>query len=112
MSTPVTYDLYCYKGQTFFQNLRYKVAESGDVYDLTGHEAKAQIRRFENDETLVAEITTIVSGADGVISLSLTAEQTAALLPGSYTWDLRTVADGTVRYWIKGKFIVDGRTTA
>jgi len=45
---------------------------------------------------IVAPITaTLTSGPDGIVSLSMTAEQTAALARGTYQWEL-TWTDGFV----------------
>lgn len=112
MTMPVEYNLRCYKGQDYYQNLRYKHKKTGAVYPLTGYTAKAQIRAYDNAEKLIAEMICSVTGVEGIISLALTAEQTAGIRPGVYRWDLRTIdANGRARYWIKGKFTVLGRVT-
>ena len=109
---PVRKDLTCYKGQSYYQNLRFRVGPEKAVYPLTGYTAKAHIRPAENSEKLDAEMICSVTGVDGLISLALTEEQTAALRAGVHYWDLRTVTGtGRVKYWIKGKFIVQGRVT-
>ena len=106
---PARHDLHCYKGQTYKQNLYFK--SKGVPVDLTGVTAKAQIRPEENSETLTAAFSVMVTGADGKISLGLTDEVTAALRDGVYFWDLKISGAQGVRYWIRGKFIVEGRVT-
>ena len=108
---PVRYDLTCYKGQSYCQNLRYKYRSTGEIFPLTGYTAKVEIRPAENSPRLTAEMVVNVTAADGMISLALTAEQTSSIPMGVYWYDLRTEHDGTIKYWIKGKFIVTGRVT-
>ena len=108
---PVDVNLTVYKGQAWNRNLRFTY-DSGDIYDLTGCIARAQIRARENADKLVAEFIVGVIGVDGLISLALTHEQTAALLPGTYVWDLRiTKPNDQPKYWIRGKVRVIGRVT-
>lgn len=109
MSMPARHDLHCYKGQTYEQNLYFK--SKGQPVDLTGVTAKAQIRPAENSETLTAAFAVTVTGADGKVSLALTDEQTAALRDGVYFWDLQISGTKGIRYWVRGKFILEGRVT-
>ena len=53
MTMPVEYSLRCYKGQDYYQNLRWKYKKTGAVYPLTGYTAKAQIRAYDNAEKLL-----------------------------------------------------------
>jgi len=112
LKRPVRQDFICWKGQSWNRNLRYIHETTHDTYDLTGWEAKAEIRPEQNSDTIAAEIHVGVIGVDGLISLALTHEQTAELWPGDYAWDLKTIEpNGEVKYWIYGKFTVKGRTT-
>jgi len=109
MRLPLTKDLYCYRGQTYDQSLYFK--QGGEPYSLEGITVRAHIRPYENSTRLLAEINCLVSAEEGRIRMTLSDEETAKLKPGKYSWDLRA-NDGTrTQYWIKGKFIVDGRTT-
>lgn len=110
MNQPIKHDLTCYKGQSFSQNLYFK--QGGKIYPLDGFTAKSQIRPSDNSETLIAEFVCTITAAEGKLNLTLDHETTAALKPGFYVWDLK-MASGwdTVRYWIRGKFIVSGRVT-
>jgi hypothetical protein len=110
MSTPVTINLACYKGQTFNQNLYFK--HSGEIIDLTGKTAKAQIRHFKNDPDLAAEFRAVVYPEYGKVALNLSADETAALMPGIYVYDLKmTDENDIVKYWVEGTFSVRGRVT-
>lgn len=110
MGIPVNQDLYCYKGQTFSQNLYFK--QSGHPYDLTNYTVKSQVRPSENSKTLIAEFDCSIDTELGRISLYLSNETTAALPDGAYAWDLKTIdGNDAVKYWVRGKFIVSGRVT-
>ena len=109
MALPVNVDLNCYKGQTYQQNLYFKNSD-GSPYDLTEKTFTAQIRRRENIGALIAEMNCTVMN-DGRLSLELTADETAEIDPGTYYWDLKTVEGIKVTYYIRGKFVVEGRVT-
>ena len=112
MKRPVRQDMICYKGQSWNRNLRFKVGAQRTTKDMTGWTAKAEIRPAENSDTLSAEIHVGVTEIEGMISLGLLPEQTAALWPDVYAWDLYTIEpNGEKKYWMKGKFYVDGRVT-
>ena len=110
MTMPVIKDLYCYKGQTYEQNIYFK--RDGQPIDLTGVTVTSQIRPGENSEILTADFDVAVAGSEGKVSLRLSDAVTATLWSSVYYWDMRAV-DGhdTVVYWIRGKFIVSGRVT-
>ena len=56
--------------------------------NLTGYSALAQIRKSYDSSSATAFTTAITSATDGVLELSLTDVQTAALNAGRYQWDL------------------------
>ena len=112
LKRPVRHDLILYKGQSWVQNLYYRIGDPEQVYPLDGWTAKAEIRPEENSSELSAEIHANVTGSEGMISLALTPEQTSELLQGVYYYDLQTTDEnGTVKYWLYGRFIVRGRVT-
>lgn len=106
---PVEKDLYCYRGQTYEQNFRFK--SNGTPIDLTGAIARAQVKPTENTKALIAEFDVTVTGDEGKITLALSNEITEGLRPGTYRYDLKVVGNERVKYWICGKFIVSGRVT-
>ena len=110
MIKPVRHDLICYKGQTFLQPIYYK--QNKQAWPLTGMTAKAEIRPSDNSQKLVKEIGCTVYASDGLIQLYLNADETAALKPDFYVWDLKTTDEhDNVIYWLKGQFVVTGRVT-
>lgn len=109
---PKRQDFICYKGQSWNRNLRFKVGKNKTTLDMTGWTAKAEIRPDENSETLSADLHAQVTGAEGMVSLALTAEESAELWDGAYYWDIYTVRpNGKKQVWLYGKFYVKGRVT-
>jgi len=62
--------------------------------DLTGYSTLAQLRKSYDSSTATTITTSITSATDGIIALSLTDAQTAALSSGRYQWDL-TITSGS-----------------
>ena len=111
---PKTQHFTAYRGQSWNRNLRYKVVsgQTRTTWDMTGYTAKAEIRPAENSPHLSADLHAEVTEVEGMVSLALTEEQSAALTPGVYSWDLKTISPtGKVKYWLRGKFNIIGRTT-
>ena len=110
---PVEHNLYTKMGGTFAFD--FSITVNGEPYSLSEQEVQAQVRPFKNSPTLIAEMNTFVNSETGLISLSLTAEETVAINPGTYWYDVALVDRRsevpTVDYWLEGKFIVNGRVT-
>tara|TARA_B100000586_G_scaffold233333_1_gene182991 strand:- start:134 stop:469 length:336 start_codon:yes stop_codon:yes gene_type:complete len=68
---------------------------SGNVQDLTGYTAAAQIRKTYSSSNVSATFTTALSGVGGQVTLSLTDTQTTALDDGRYVYDLNITETGT-----------------
>lgn len=110
MILPEKHDFYCYKGQTWTQTLRFRQNEQ--PIDLSGYAAKSQIKREQNSPIAIAEFTIDVIPAEGNVLLTLSAEKTAKLRPGRYVYDFKLTDDkDEVQYYLRGKFIVEGRVT-
>jgi len=83
------------QGATFSQEFIVKDSD-GSVKDLTGYTATAQIRRSYYSSTST-DFTTAIVAADGKVTLSLTAAETAAISVGStgnnrYVYDLEVAS--------------------
>ena len=111
MSTmPKKIDLNCSKGQTWSRNVY--ITENDAPVDLTGCTAAAEVRPAPNSNELTKTVTCTIDGAEGKITLSLSASDTAAIIPGNYAYDLKvTDGGGDVTYYIYGIFAVKGRVT-
>jgi hypothetical protein len=69
--------------------------EEGNALDLTNYSAQAQLRKTYDSLTSVDFSTTIAADPlSGLISLELTAAQTAALEAGRYVYDLVITSNG------------------
>lgn len=102
------------QGSTFTRTLTYKV--SGVVVNLTGYTARMQLRPTVASDTVTLSLTTengrISLTSQGVITLSVAADVTAALAAGVYVYDLELVAgNGTVTRLLEGSAIVSPEVT-
>lgn len=70
---------------------------AGDILDLTGYTATAQIRKTYTSSSLSATFTTGISAAAGQVTISLTDTQTSALEAGRYVYDLNIESAGGVK---------------
>jgi hypothetical protein len=85
------------QGATFTSDVTIK-GMGGNVFDLTGYTARAKMAKGYSSTRTRTAITATVSNnpASGVITLSLTAEQTAALDAERYVYDLEIVSTTNV----------------
>ena len=78
--------------------------------DLTGYTADMQVRDVSNN--LITELSTangriVLTPTQGIINLTLTAAQTAALAVGNYNYGLNLTAPGGAVYQIlQGAFVI------
>ena len=86
---------------TDFSSVIDLVDTSGDVFDLTGYTAAAQMRK---NYTSSAATTFVGShnAAGGAITLSLSNTVTAALEPGRYLYDVEITSGGVVTRVVEG----------
>ena len=79
--------------------------QAGEIFDLTGYSAEAQIRKYPNAEELLSELECTVVGEEGKICLSLDASITETLPLGEAVYDLRMISpEGEVTYLLGGIF--------
>jgi len=78
----------------------------GAVFDLTGYTAESKMALgYSSTRTRVAMTTSIIDPTTGVITLSLTADQTSALdAPARYVYDIEITktSDSTITRVIEG----------
>ena len=80
---------------------------AGDVLNLSGYTADAQIRKTYSSSTVSATFATSISEAVGQVTLTLTDTQTTALSAGRYVYDLNIESSGgSVTRVIEGQAIV------
>jgi len=100
------------QGATFSSDVTVKDA-NGNAFDLTGYTAAAKLAKgFSSTRTRTDFTTTIAADAtSGVVTLSLTATQTAALDAERYVYDLEITSGATVTRVIEGIISVRPQVT-
>ena len=85
------------QGASFSSDVTVK-DNTGTVFDLTNYTAAAKMALgYSSTRTRVAMTTTISDPTNGVITLSLTADQTSALeAPARYVYDVEVVSSANV----------------
>ena len=80
----------------------------GDAVNLTTYSASSQLRKSYYSSSANTITATITGNANGQITLSMTAANTAALTPGRYVFDLviTNSVDNSVTRVIEGTAIV------
>lgn len=81
------------QGSTFSTDLSLR-DDNGDMIDLVGYTANSQIRKWYTSTNASATFTSLINVESGVISLTLSANQTANLTAGRYVYDVE-INDGT-----------------
>lgn len=102
------------QGATFSSAVTVKGAD-GDAFNLTGHTVEAKMALgYGSTRTRTTITSTISNATGGVITLSLTPTQTAALdAPARYVYDVEITltSDGTVTRVIEGIITVRPNVT-
>ncbi len=80
----------------------------GEAVNLSTYSASAQIRKSYYSSSANTLTATVTGNANGQITLSMTAANTAALTPGRYVYDLiiRNSVDNSVTRVVEGTAIV------
>ena len=92
------------QGATFSSDVTVKDA-NGNAFDLTGYTAEAKMAKGYNSTRTRTTMTTTINAdpTTGIVTLSLTATQTAALdAPARYVYDLEITSGATVTRVIEG----------
>lgn len=82
------------QGSTFTTDLS-MTDDEGDPLNLTGYTSNSQIRRWYTSSNASATFTTSINGNAGVVTLSLTANQTSNITAGRYVYDVE-ISDGAI----------------
>lgn len=90
------------QGSDFSFSLVYKDVD-GNPIDLTGAVITADIKEDWNSTAVASfTISTNEPATDGVITLSIPADDTSSVSPNRYKYDVRVEMDGNVSRIIKG----------
>ena len=80
---------------------------AGDILNLSGYTASAQIRKTYSSSTVSETFATSIAESTGQVTLSLTDTQTSGLSSGRYVYDLNiTSSGGSTSRVIEGQAIV------
>lgn len=103
MATPGTFNIQYTRGDTFSQSMIVKDS-TGAAVNLTGWTVTSQIRVTEDDVNPVVSFTVTNGGSTGLITLALTAAQTASLpLTSGGLYDVQLVdPSGNVSTYVGG----------
>ena len=98
MSAVASHDLTIPAGATYSQTIHWKTVSPAAFVNTTNFTARMQLRTSYSAASASLELTTANSRISltnaGVITLSLTATETAALAAGRYVYDLEMVSSG------------------
>ena len=100
-------NLNAYSGETLTISFSCK-DEAGAAFNLTGYSARAKVRTTIASDSVALDLDpAIPTPANGIIAVSKTDEQTSAVPPGVYQWDLVLdtptggviyIAGGTIKF--------------
>lgn len=107
------YNMLIQQGVSYNQTITLKDKQSGQPLNLTGCTAAAQIRGTYNDLVPAAEFTTYIGiGTDGKIQISLTPEQTSAIMIDRGVYDIELTYPGGVKDRIlQGNVVISKEVT-
>ena len=113
---PARYYLTIYQGSDFSQVVTFLQTEGGTPVDLTGLTGRMQIRKTKESADFIIELTTengrlSFGGTNGVVTMTLTATETATILTGGF-YDLEFVtSDTSAARWLEGLVILSEEVT-
>lgn len=98
------------QGTTYSTDLQL-TDDAGNVIDLTSYTAAAQIRKTYTSSS-ATNFTVTIGASTGLVTLSLTANQTSNITAGRYVYDVElTSAGGVVSRIIEGIVTVTPQVT-
>ena len=100
------------QGSTFSKQITVYQTDGTTLQNLTGYTVASQVRKNYTSTNNTTINATNNDPTNGVIVMSLTDVQTAALKAGRYVYDLQiTAADGTVSRTIEGIITIKPEVT-
>jgi hypothetical protein len=106
------YEITIDQGSTFAMTVELKDYFTNNPLDLSQYSARSQIRKNYESVTSNNFIVSIADAANGNISISMSASNTANLKPGRYVYDLEIEDEAnTVTRVIQGVAIVTPQVT-
>lgn len=110
---PVKYNMVCSQGSTFSKSITYKI--NGEAVDLTDYTAHMQVREKYTSTNFIIDLNTendgITVDENGVLTLDISASDTASIFAKTYVYDLELINDTNVQRILQGNFIVTPEVT-
>lgn len=106
------YNLIIDQGSDF--GIQLTLSENEAPVDLTGFDARAQMRQNKSDATVSGTFTCVVTDAiNGVINMAMLSAATSILIPGKHYYDLEiyTAGDVAVNRLLSGNVNVTAEVT-
>jgi hypothetical protein len=97
------------QGATFSADLNL-TDENGDILELSGYTANSQMRKWYTSSNSTT-FTTAINVSTGIITLSLSANQTANVTAGRYVYDVEITDGSTISRVVEGIITVTPNTT-
>lgn len=97
------------QGANFIYNV-YLIDEDGNIFDISNYTANAQLRKTYTSSSYVT-IEASVTGASGLISLSMNATTTANLSSTRYVYDVELTSNNVVSRILEGFVTVNPGVT-
>ena len=115
MATAGIYNFIMDQGSTYTVQMVYQ-DPNGNPINLTGYTAKMQLRLQYGDPVAALTLTTggggiVIDPLIGTINITATDEQTLALEPTFYVYDLDLIDGGTITRLIQGQITVRPEVT-
>jgi hypothetical protein len=98
------------QGSTFSTDLTL-TDENGDMILLSGYTANSQIRKWYTSSNPSATFSTSINANLGIVTLSLTANQTSNLIAGRYVYDVELNDGSEVSRIVEGIVTVTPQVT-
>lgn len=99
------------QGSDFFSVITVEGSD-GNIFDLTGYTARGQVRKSYTSSTAYDLHAAILNPTNGLINISLSSTQTAAMRPGRYVYDVEIVdAQNVVTRVVEGQVEISPRVT-
>jgi hypothetical protein len=111
---PGTYNITCPQGATF--DTTFTLTVGGTAQNLTGYTAAMQVRDSAGAATAMLNLTTAnggitLGGTAGSVLVTIASTATAALIAGSYSYDLELYSGSVTTRMLQGSFNVTGEVT-
>jgi hypothetical protein len=108
------YNLVCDQATTF--NFQFQILNDSTPWNLTGYTGIMTVRPFVGATTTTVVASTangamVLTALTGRINVTLSAEVTAAITAGRYSYDLVLDSGAEITRILEGKFIVTGAVT-